>query len=185
MKGLKRTHLRESLRKAHFCTPEAKRIAASLMETPNRAAMLRSLIAALFDEDKFLRTCAGSVARYMTEHDKEVFSSYADELIGLLAATPLEDHWSRYYLGLVVGRSAVDQPQRLRAAELMRRLLEDERNAVRCAGIEGFAQIALEEPSLVEEARSILEDARRHGTPAMKARARNMMKLFHKKQKFR
>lgn len=183
--AIKIKQLKEMLRPAHFCTPEAKSIATSLLEASNRAAMLRLLIAVLFDEDKFLRICAGSVARYMTEREKGVFSSYADELIGLLAATPLEDHWSRYYLGLVVGRSTVDQSQRLRAAELMRRLLEDERNVVRCAGIEGFAQLALEEPSLVEEARTILEDARRHGTPAMKARARNMLKLLHKKQRIK
>ncbi len=177
--------LHEMLLSTYWSTPKARNAAGKLLQAANRPAVLRALVAALFDNDPLLRNCAANVARCMTDRQSGVLSAFADELIGLLAATPLEDYWGRCYLGLVAARSAADQRQRLRAAELMRRLAEDPQNVVRCTAIEGFAHLALAEPSLREEARSMLEDARHNGTPAMRARARRMLKLTQRRRTLR
>jgi hypothetical protein len=164
-------------------TPQIKELARELLEEPYRQAIIRSVMEALFDQDQVLRETAANLARWMTEKEPELLASYADELIGLLASIPLEEKWGRCYLGLIASKSACDQRQRLRVAELMRRLWEDDQNVVRCTAIDGFSRVALAEPSLREEATTMLEQARRHGTPAMRARASLMSKLLRRAQK--
>ena len=60
-------------------------------------------------------------------------------------------------------------------------MTEDESNAVRCAAMEGIATLALNEPSLRDEAEALVEQFLWSGTPAMKARARHMQKRLTKK----
>jgi hypothetical protein len=60
-------------------------------------------------------------------------------------------------------------------------MTEDESNAVRCAAMEGMATLALNEPSQREEAEALVEQFLWNGTPAMKARARQMQKRLTKK----
>lgn len=172
--------LSQHLRGMRWRTPQIKELARELLGEPNRKAVIRNLMEALFEEDRVLRETAAHLARWMTEKEPDLLSAYADELIGLLASTPLEEKWGRCYLGLIASKSASDKRQRLRVAELMRRLWEDDQNVVRCTAIDGFARVAIAEPSLQEEAKMMIEQARRHGTPAMRARASLMSKLLRK-----
>ena len=55
--------------------------------------------------------------------------------------------------------------------------------ALRCAAVamEGLATLALREPSLRSDAEALVEQFLWNGTPAMKARARQMQKRLTKK----
>jgi len=80
-----------------------------------------------------------------------------------------------------VPRVAHTRMQRMRAARVMLLLAEDESNVVRCSAVEGLGTLALKEPSLRDEAESMVERYLWDGTLAMKSRARGVRKMLGKK----
>jgi hypothetical protein len=69
----------------------------------------------------------------------------------------------------------------MRAARVMSLLAEDESNVVRCSAVEGLGLLALNEPSLRDEAEAMVEEFLWDGTKAMKCRARGVRKMLGRK----
>ena len=142
-------------------------------------AAVRALVRELFGDDVEVRKRAADVARRITELDGRLLERFADELAGLLEVLPPEESRTRWHLGLVVPRVANSRMQRLRAARTMWLLSEDESNVVRCSAVEGLGLLALQEPSLRDEAEEMVERYLREGTTkAMKSRARGVMRMW-------
>jgi HEAT repeat protein len=139
---------------------------------------IRALVRELFGEDIEVRKRAADVARRITELDGRLLEPYADELAGLLETMSVSESRTRWHLGLVVPRIAHTRTQRLRAARTMSLLASDESNVVRCSAVEGLGLLALQEPSLQDEAEEMIEQFLHDGTKAMKCRARAVMRLW-------
>jgi len=165
------------LRSSAWGLGRARAIAA---EIGGDKAGVRALVRELFGEDVEVRKRAADVARRITDRDGRLLEPYADELAGLLEALPPEESRTRWHLGLVVPRVARTQSQRLRAARTMWLLTEDESNVVRCSAVEGLGLLALQEPSLRDEAEEMVARYLREGTLAMKNRARTVMRIWAK-----
>jgi hypothetical protein len=167
--------LRRRLRGAKWSLSLAQAIAA---ESGGDKVAVRALVRELFGEDVDVRKRAADVARRMTEADGSLLERYADELAGLLETLPVEESRTRWHLGLVVPRVACTCAQRLRAARTMSLLAEDGSNVVRCSAVEGMGLLALQEPSLRDEAEEMVERYLREGTVAMKSRARGVQRSW-------
>jgi hypothetical protein len=163
------------LRVKRWGLPMAREIAAKILA--DRSA-IRSLVQELFGDNIEVRKRAADVARRITEKDGRLLERYADELAGLLETLPTEESRTRWHLGLVVPRVAHTRVQRLRAARTMSLLAENESNVVRCSAVEGLGLLAIQEPSLRDEAEEMVERFLREGTLAMKSRARAVMRLW-------
>jgi hypothetical protein len=146
-------------------------------------AGVRLLVQELFGEDAEVGKRAADVARRITERDGSLLEPYADELAGLLETLPVEESRTRWHLGLVVPRIAHTRMQRLRAARTMSLLAGDESNVVRCSAVEGMGLLALQEPSLRDEAEEMIERFLREGTLAMKNRARTVQKMWARSER--
>jgi hypothetical protein len=168
--------LRRQLRGARWGLPLARSLAE---EIAGDRAGVRMLVRELFGEDVEVRKRAADVARRITELDGRLLERYADELAGLLETLPVEESRTRWHLGLVVPREAHTRMQRLRAAR-MALLAEDESNVVRCSAVEGLGLLAMQEPSLRDEAEEMVARFLREGTLAMKNRARTVMRIWAK-----
>ena len=172
--------LRRQLRGARWGLRLARVIAGEVGESK---AAVGALVLELFGEDVEVRKRAADVARRITERDGRLLEPYADELAGLLETLPVEESRTRWHLGLVVPRVAHTRMQRLRAARTMSLLAEDESNVVRCSAVEGLGLLALQEASLRDEAEVMIERFLREGTPAMKSRARAVMRLWARSER--
>jgi hypothetical protein len=137
----------------------------------------------LFGEDVEVRKRAADVARRITDFDGRLLEPYADELAGLLETLPPDENRTRWHLGLVVPRVARTKMQRLRAARTMLLLAGDESNGVRCSAMEGLGLLALQEPSLRDDAEEMIERYLREGTKAMKCRARAVQRTWAKAER--
>ena len=144
---------------------------------------VRALVRELFGEDVEVRKRAADVARRISEKDGRPLERYADELAGLLETLPVEESRTRWHLGLVVPRVAHTRLQRLRAARTMSLLAEDESNVVRCSAVEGLGLLALQEPSLRDEAEEMVARYLQEGTLAMKNRARTVMRMWARSER--
>jgi hypothetical protein len=179
MKSLQQQLGASALSGSRWGLPLARSIAA---EIGGDKARIRALVRELFGEDVEVRKRAADVARRITERDGRLLERYADELAGLLETLPVEESRTRWHLGLVVPRVAHTQAQRLRAARTMSLLAGDESNVVRCSAVEGLGLLALQEPSLMDQAEEMVAKCLRDGTKAMKCRARAVMRLWAKSE---
>ena len=172
--------LRDRLRKPRWGLPLARSIAE---EIAGDKTAIRALVRELFGDDVEVRKRAADVARRITELDGRLLERYADELAGLLETLPVEESRARWHLGMVVPRVAHTPMQRLRAARTMSLLAGDESNVVRCSAVEGLGLLAVQEPSLRDEAEEMIEKFLREGTKAMKCRARAVIRLWARSER--
>jgi hypothetical protein len=171
----------QRLRESGWGLGKARAIAA---EIGGDKARIRALVRELFGEDVEVRKRSADVARRITERDGRLLEPYADELAALLETLPVEESRTRWHLGLVVPRVARTREQRLRAARTMSLLAGDESNVVRCSAVEGLGLLAMQEASLRDEAEEMVERFLREGTKAMKSRARTVMRMWAKSERW-
>jgi HEAT repeat protein len=147
----------------------AYRAAAMVTADPRQ---VKVLVGALFSSAPEVRRHAADAARRITEKQPALLYPYAQRVLGALAQSTGDDWRMLAHTGLVAARVAHTRAQRLRAAGLLRPLLEDRSNVVRCTALEGLGLLASLVPGLRLEVEPILEEAAVCGTPAMRHRAR-------------
>ena len=174
------TSLQRQLRGPRWGLPLARSLAEEIVDDKPG---VRALVHELFGEDVEVRKRAADVARRITDRDGRPLEPYADELAGLLETLPVEESRTRWHMGLVVPRVARTRMQRLRAARTMSLLAGDESNVVRCSAVEGMGLLAMQEPSLRDEAEEMVERYLREGTKAMKNRSRTVQKMWAKSER--
>jgi hypothetical protein len=152
---------------------KANQILNVVLSEPKRFA---ELLECLWDEDPIVRMRAADAVEKVTVTRPELLKPHKQELLGLLAeAEQIELRW---HLALMVPRLALTSAERQRAAESLRRYMEDRSSIVKTFALQGLADLALQNANLRELAKQALEEGLRTGTAAMKARARKLLKDF-------
>ncbi|MGA9669211.1 MAG: hypothetical protein WBQ94_08385 [Terracidiphilus sp.] len=156
-----------------------------LSQPPPHRAAIRDLMAELVSGNPYACRCAADLARLISAREPGILRKYADVLIGLVAALPLDQWQARGYVTLAAALNASTRAQRMQLAVLVRTLAEDERNALRAIALEAFATLAVAESELRDEAMHLLERSRSNGTAAMRMRARRMLPVLMAAEKHR
>ena len=81
----------------------------------------------------------------------------------------------RWHLAAMVPRLELNSKQRNLATSLLIGYLEDRSSIVKTFALQGLAELAQDDPSLRPGVIGILREATRNGTPAMKARSRELL----------
>ena len=150
---------------------KSNQIAKLTLSEPKRFA---ELLECLWNEDPVVRMRAADAAEKVSVTQPELLNPHKRELLGLLAeAEQIELRW---HLALMVPRLALSRSEKARAAAALQRYLEDRSSIVKTFAQQGLADLARRDPTLREPARRNLEESLRTGTPAMKARARKLLK---------
>jgi hypothetical protein len=76
----------------------------------------------------------------------------------------------------MVPRCRLSARERQRVFDRLKDLLNEKGSILRTCAIEGIAALGVKDPDLREEAAHIIRHALQHGTPAMKARARQWIR---------
>jgi hypothetical protein len=131
------------------------------------------LFKCLWDDDPIVRMRAADAAEKVTAVRPELLKPHKLELLGLLAeADQIELKW---HLAQIVPRLELSRSERARAAAALRRYMEDRSSIVKTFALQGLADLARQEASMLEPVRRVLEESLRTGTAAMKARARKVL----------
>jgi hypothetical protein len=150
---------------------KASQTAKLVSSDPQRFA---ELLECLWNENPIVRMRAADAAEKVTVTRPELLNPHKQELLGLLAeAEQIELRW---HLALMVPRLALTGPERERAAAALQHYLQDRSSIVKTFALQGLADLAKQDASLREPVRRTLEESLRTGTPAMKARARKLLK---------
>jgi hypothetical protein len=151
----------------------ADEVARLVLRQPRR---FRELIECLWNENPVLRVPAADAAEKVSAEKPRLLDRYKSELLGLLAeAKQIELRW---HLALMVPRLRLSVTERHRAAAALQRYLDDRSSIVRTFALQGLADLARTNLALQSKVKPLLEAALQSGTPAMKARARKLLKRF-------
>jgi hypothetical protein len=144
-----------------------------VLKQPRR---FRELIACLWHENPVIRMRATDAAEKVSAQKPRFLDRHKPELLGLLAeAEQIELRW---HLAAMIPRLRLTPAERHGAAAALERYLEDRSSIVKTFALQGLADLAQNDPALRSKVKHLLEDALRSGTPAMRARARNLLKKF-------
>lgn len=144
-----------------------------VMRQPQR---FHELIECLWNEDPVVRMRAADAAEKVSAKQPRLLDRHKAELLGLLAET--EQIELRWHLALMVPRLRLSATERQRAAAALQRYLDDRSSIVRTFALQGLADLARNDLALQSKVKQLLEAAVQSGTPAMRARARKLLKLL-------
>jgi hypothetical protein len=149
----------------------ADEVARLVLREPRR---FRELFTCLWNENPVLRMRAADAAEKVSAKKPRLLDRHKAELLGLLAET--EQIELRWHLALMVPRLRLSATEQQRAAAALQRYLEDRSSIVRTFALQGLADLARNDDALHRKVKQLLEDSMQSGTPAMKARARKLLK---------
>jgi hypothetical protein len=136
------------------------------------------LIACLWSDDPIVRMRAADAAEKVSARVPALLEPFKAELLGLLVeATQQELRW---HLAQMIPRVALTARERRRAATIFRSFAKDRSSIVKTSGLQALADLARHDAGLRTEVMECIEKALRTGTPAMKARGRNLLKEFRR-----
>jgi len=121
-----------------------------------------------------VRMRAADAAEKVSAKKQRLLDRHKAELLGLLAET--EQIELRWHLALMVPSLRLSATEQQRAAAALQRYLEDRSSIVRTFALQGLADLARNDDALHRKVKQLLEDSMQSGTPAMKARARKLLK---------
>jgi hypothetical protein len=140
----------------------------------NESRRFRELIKLLWDENPLVRMRAADAAEKVSAKKPRLLDRYKSELLGLLAeAEQIELRW---HLATMVPRLRLTPSERQSASAALLRYLEDRSSIVKTFALQGLADLARNDANLRGKVKHLLEEAVQSGTPAMRARARMLLK---------
>jgi hypothetical protein len=149
----------------------ANEVSRLVLKEPRR---FRELIECLWNENPVVRMRAADAAEKVSAQKPRLLDRHKGELLGLLAeAEQIELRW---HLALMVPRLRLTAPERQRAASALQLYLEDRSSIVKTFALQGLADLSQNDSALRSKVNQLLEATVHSGTPAMKARARNLLK---------
>jgi len=149
----------------------ANEVARLVLKEPRR---FRELIACLWHENSIIRMRAADAAEKVSTQKPRLLDRYKAELLGLLAET--EQIELRWHLAQMVPRLRLTSLERQSAAAALQRYLDDRSSIVKTCALQGLAHLAQNHAGLRGIVKQLLEESVQSGTPAMKARARKLLK---------
>jgi HEAT repeat protein len=148
----------------------ADEVAAKVRKNPK---LFQQLIGGLWSPDAVVRMRAVDAAEKVTRKNSELLKPYKEGLLGLMSET--QEQELRWHLAVMVPRLELSAKEKQRAISFLNAYLEDRSSIVKTFALQGLADLAGEDSSLVPGVTEILREATRRGTPAMKARSRKLL----------
>jgi hypothetical protein len=132
----------------------------------------------LWSEDPVVRMRAADAAEKVSVKRPELLAPFKIELLGL--AEKVTQAELRWHLALMLPRLALSRAEIERARSILHQYLSDRSSIVKTFALQGMAELSRGDAASEAEMIDLLESACRAGTPAMKARSRNLLKQFRK-----
>jgi HEAT repeat protein len=153
----------------------AVEVAAWIRDHPRQAGRLIEL---LWDDDAGVANrAADALERVSIEPSpalSRVIAGYKEALLGLLPdARFIKLRWN---LAFVMGRLPLTLAEARRAASVLKTFLDDRSSIVKTAALQGLADLIRHDPASLPEVLDLLRIQGRSGTPAMRARSRNLIR---------
>lgn len=156
---------------------EIEEVAAEVMRRP---ALFRGIAELLFHEEAHVQGKAARVLSVIAAHQPRRVQPYKDLLIQEVAHS---DHWvARYSFCSTITRLKLTPQDIEQVHKILLSYLDYDSGGVKAGAMQALAELTEIEPALKEEVLPLIESLTQTGTPAMRARGRNVLKKLYKKE---
>jgi hypothetical protein len=149
---------------------QANEVAALVEKNP---IAFNELITGLWFSDPLVAMRAADAAEKVTRKNPALLQPYKNALLRLAAETLQQE--LRWHLAVMIPRLKLNDNQRKRAISCLYAYLDDPSSIVRTCALQGFADLARDNPGIRARVAETLREAARAGSPAMKARSRKLL----------
>jgi HEAT repeat protein len=129
---------------------------------------------ALFHADDVVRMRAADVIEKVTAKRPDLLRPYKRRVLREMAASQQME--VRWHAAQLLPRLALTGRERAQAAAVLTGYLSDESSIVRTFALQALADLAAQDPALEPAVRARLEEALKSGSPAMRSRARRLLR---------
>jgi hypothetical protein len=141
---------------------------------PSGDPIRRDLIRSLASKDKPTAERAARTLKKIAEADRAILYPLRKQL--LKAAFEAQDIRVQWNLTIVIGRLPLTGRDKAVAVDLMFERLRDPSGLNRTFAMQALTDLSADDPALRARVAPIVREALEHGTPAMKARAKRLLK---------
>jgi hypothetical protein len=149
----------------------SKAVAQRILADPS---LLDELLEAFESNDKVLLSRAADCLEAVAAARPELVQPHKALILGWL--TQFEQWEVREHTCLLISHLRLTGAERREMFDTVRGWLSDKSSIVRTFSMQTMFDLSRQDASLAEDVADVLEQALVHGTPAMKARARNLLK---------
>lgn len=142
----------------------------------NRPVLFAELIRGMYAADPLVRMRAADAAEKVSRKQPDLLKPFKGQLLRLLEEAGEQE--LRWHLAQMLPRLPLTSKERSRAATILRSYLQDTSSIVKTCAMQALADLAARDESLLSETKTLLQDAMRSGTAAMKARGRKLLARF-------
>jgi hypothetical protein len=143
-------------------------------EVLDNASLFEALFAGLSHDDPLIRMRAADAIEKISVRRPEWLKPYKKKLLAIAAITDQQE--VRWHIAQMLPRLALTRTEKYEAIEVLRRYLGDSSSIVRTFSLQALTDLSDHDANLRQEVMSLLRSALRTGTPAMKSRARKLLK---------
>jgi len=149
----------------------ADSVAALVLAEPQR---FKELLLCLWNDDPVIRMRAADALEKISRAAPELLHPHKAEILGLAdESQQIELQW---HLAQMFSRLKLTATERRRAVARLTEYLQSRSSIVKTFALQGLYELARQDDQLQSEVAELLEEALRHGTAAMKARARSLLR---------
>lgn len=145
--------------------------------------LLGKVVECLWDEDEGVASRASDVVEDLFRMRPQSFAAWKEPFLGLMAETTTQK--VRWRLAVIVPRLHLNADERLRVAALLESFLDLPGSIVRTCALDGLGALAESDAEYLPLALDLLRLHGRSGTPAMRARSRQILARLEKRPKAR
>lgn len=149
----------------------ADEVVELIKQQPNR---LDQLLACLSDDDSRVLMRAADAAEKISREDAGSLQPHKKLLLRLLSEAKQQE--LRWHLALIIPRLRLTPSERRNTADRLQEYLDDRSSIVKTFALQGLTDLVRQDPNLGPEVLKLLRSVTKTGTPAMKARARKLLR---------
>jgi len=150
-------------------------IVAEVMARPGR---FRHVFAGLTSDDAVVRMRAADAVEKITAQRPELLQPHKRKLLEVAGSTDQQE--VRWHVALMIPRLQLNAKERLVAVDILFDYLRDRSSIVKTFAMQGLAGLAGKDSLLRTKILPLLEELTEIGTPAMRARGRNLLQHLNR-----
>ncbi|MBX7146813.1 MAG: hypothetical protein K1X44_05840 [Alphaproteobacteria bacterium] len=135
---------------------------------------IADLFAAIFYSDEGVRMRAADALEKISAHNPLILKPFKKQILNKVSKITRQE--VRWHLAQILPRLSLTKKERDTAFILLKEFLKDQSKIVRTFALQALTDIALQDPIYIQETINIVKNALQKGSPAMKSRAKKLIK---------
>ena len=152
------------------------RVPEVVREVSKKPELAGELVVGILSDDPIIRMRASDALEKVSKDRPALLTPFKKVLLS--AATESDQQEVRWHLAQMLPRLELSRQEFQDVVFILRGYLADKSAIVKVCALEALVELAARDHDLILSVRPVIEDACRHGSPAMRSRGRKLLKVL-------